>query len=78
MPRRCPAQPPRHPTTVAMSLPCAPAEEPDDGRDDKVAESLNDGHDDVLFPNTGAAAQPPCPGRAEELLAAIGGCSSLR
>ena len=73
MPRRCPAQPLRHPTTAATSLPCAAAEAPDD----EVAESLDDGHDDVLFPNTGAAAQTPCHGRDEELLADIGACSSL-
>ena len=77
MPRRCPAQPLRHPTTAATSLPCAAAEAPDDDRDDELAESPDDGHDDAVFPNTGAAAHAPYHGCDEELLADIGACSSL-
>ena len=55
-------------------MPCAAAEAPDDGRDDELAESPDDGE---LFPNTGAAAQAPCHGGDDELFAGTGAWSSL-
>ena len=61
----------------ASSLSCAAAEAPDVRRDDELSESPDDGRNDELFPNTGAAAQAPSQSGDDELFAGTGACSSL-